>query len=113
VELASVPLEQRVDALIEVLLAEPMSVWRRAELVAAALWPQPARIPATPPPRPVWRKRGLASTPLERAEALDLVAQGWSCRAAADALGWHERQVRMWARRARQDAALSEPTSRI
>lgn len=53
VELTGIPLETRAEALVEVLLAEPqLSVWRRAELVMAALWPEPAVIPEAPPPRP-------------------------------------------------------------
>lgn len=101
VRLGEVPLEQRCRAVVDVLRDEPaMSVWMRGHLLCIALWPEPAVGSESPPLGPMWRKRGKASTELERAEALELVAQGWSCRQAADALGWRETQVRMWARRA-------------
>jgi hypothetical protein len=40
VDLADVPLETRLEAFLAVLQSEPrMSVWKRAELLQAALWP--------------------------------------------------------------------------
>jgi hypothetical protein len=94
-----VPLEQRIEALVDVLLAEPMSVWKRAELVAAALWPKPAPIPEPPPLRVEWRRRGKTSSPADRAELVRLRDAGWTVGAIADASGWSVSQVKRWTRR--------------
>ncbi|HSD01111.1 MAG TPA: hypothetical protein VLB81_01990 [Gaiellales bacterium] len=79
-ELGEVPLETRCRAVLDVLTAEPrMSIWRRAELLGVALWPRPSLTPEPPPPPgPVWRKRGKASTPAERADVVALLDEGWT-----------------------------------
>ena len=93
------PLEQRVEALVDVLLAEPtLSVWRRAELLQCALWPRPAPIPEQPPIHAEWRRRGKTSTPAERAELVRLREAGWSVGAIAAATGWTVDQCKRWTR---------------
>jgi len=79
-----------------------MSVWRRAELLGLALWPELTLASEAPPaPWAEWKRRGRASTPAERAEVVALLEEGWSVGQVADATGWSIAQVKMWRKRAR------------
>lgn len=114
--LADVPLETRCQGAIAVIWLDPeLGVRKRRELLAAALWPNPARTPSSTPvppveaqvqaprkrPEPLSRRRWAVeppATPEQRAEARRLLAAGWPISQIAEHMGQPWSAVHGWIR---------------